>query len=79
MVDISSHGVSHCADSAVIYRRVAPGIVRKLGINGLSYHFYSQRSKLVHAVIQSNELGWADKGKIQGIKEHQTIFTGHRV
>ena len=47
-----------------------PGFVRKMRVSRYAVDFYAQRFKCIVVVSQIAEFGWADKGEISGVEEH---------
>jgi len=45
-----------------------------MGVDGNGNHFNVTRLEIVHAVIQSDQLRWADEGEVQRVEEHQAVF-----
>jgi 2-hydroxychromene-2-carboxylate isomerase len=61
------HGAALRANTAVVNRRIAPGTVRKLRIDGYGNHLNPQRTEFIHALIQSNQLEGANKGIVLAV------------
>jgi len=62
------------AEAAVLSRRLDPGQVRELGIDGHAHHFRVDGAEFVGPVTEGDNFRGADEGKIEGVEEEDEIF-----
>src|SRR5476649_1713626 len=74
VLHVCSHGVANLADTAIVHRGVAPGVVGEVRVDRNSDHFNIACLEVRHAVVQSDQLGRANKGEVQWVEEHQAVF-----
>ncbi len=78
MLDVGHHGVLHLADAALVHRRVLPGQMGELRIDGAAQHFDVALLELFQAMIEGDQLGGADEGEVERVEEqHRILALGH--
>ena len=73
--DIRDKGELHRANTALVHGCVFPGQVSVYGVNRDPKHLAVFGLEIFKLPVKGQNLRGADKGKIQGIKENQDIFT----
>ena len=71
---VSKQGVLNISKTTLTARGFCPLTVRKVGIHRASQHFTSCFVELLSFVGELQDLGGADKGKVEGIEEQQQIL-----
>jgi hypothetical protein len=77
VVNVGNQRVSHLPNTAIIYRGITPGVVGVMRIDRDTNHLNVTLLKLFQAVIEGNQLGGADKGKIERVEKEHRIFAGN--
>ncbi|MNT22207.1 hypothetical protein D3C72_1575830 [compost metagenome] len=78
VLDVGHHGEFDFANTTLLHRRAAPGVVGELRVDGYANHFNTQLTEFVHAVVVGNDFRRADKGEVQRPEEQHDIFATQR-
>ena len=82
VLHVGDQGVLHLADATVVDRRVLPCEVGELRVDRDADDFDAALLELVQAVIEGDQLGRADEGEIERVKENDRVlalgFRGQR-
>src|SRR5690606_33122660 len=74
VLQVGRHGVANFADATIVDRGVAPRVVGEVRVDRNSDHFNIAGLEVGHAVVQSDQLGWANESEVQWVEEHQAVF-----
>src|SRR5690606_36336025 len=76
MLDVSDQREGHSADAALVGRRVAPGGVGELGVDGDTDHLYATLGKSGYTAVVCQDFGGTDEGEIERVKEQHDVLAG---
>src|ERR1039457_3604257 len=68
--DVGHHRIAYLADAAIIDRCVFPGEMGELRVDGNTDDFGVTFFEFLQAMIEGNQFGRADKGKIKRPEEY---------
>ncbi len=76
--DIGDQWVLNVADTAFVDWGIFPGQVGEVGVDGDTDDFDTAGFKFFEAVVEGDDFGRADEGKVEGIKEKDDVFAFER-
>lgn len=74
LADIADERNFHLAQTALLARRVDPGQVRELGVDGATQHSRVQCFELGNAVRERDDLGRAHEREVQRVEEQHDVL-----